>query len=762
MPKRFIHIAIILFCAVTILPAQNPYLPGNLSGGTGVPGTKTRSPLNSMERAANNLPGATILTDTFGNQRFSRFVYISDTCLASAPPATGNTDNLNSFIKICGSDSTYYIDWTGGAVFTGGGSGAQNWYTVDDTTTDATRTAYILQNAQWVGVDPTGYIDMKMGDVVYGEMYLDATEASLYYLDLGGNEWVKINTNGISIKTSSSASRAVDITTDTINWGGSFDPTNLRINYVSDATYMYADSLKVVGLGQFPSFPSLVYDGTEKGFLYNPSSGGLTLINGNGTNGSHGYVNVGSSSVYNLATYVDAFYNYTDNGISVSSAQIDNNIAEQNSGSYYNQYASVDTGNVKWTTRVNDKVDFGDTVAIFQAYQTNDAGRNLQYSAMGLGDLGGMNKIVSSAYIGRAPLSSNDALINSNRIAFGVQQNAPGATGGTFDWLKIDLYDYDTTRNAIQFYNDRYRWKNGQPSPTSADTSFHYWAGNGAGGTTPGFMTLDDVCNHCAGSVVNWYNSNGTTTDNTRIATVTETATWFSTDGQADGVYPFRFELEDGAPNEPEMMVWKFPTDSLTLSQSDQEIIFHSTNSLLNRADSYYAEWADSMLLQRNGNLSWKLGADNRITQNTEASGAGTVQTVPATASITGVSQTELFLDGSSHLLVMPTNSISNFQIHVSAICSNAGNGVGLSTGESYAGWFVGGIKRIVNTTALVGSVQTTATAQADTGMSTSVVTIDADDTDDSLRIRFTPPSTAGTTSTFKVIATVTLTQTSY
>jgi hypothetical protein len=46
--------------------------------------------------------------------------------------------------------------------------------------------------------------------------------------------------------------------------------------------------------------------------------------------------------------------------------------------------------------------------------------------------------------------------------------------------------------------------------------------------------------------------------------------------------------------------------------------------------------------------------------------------------------------------------------------------------------------------------------------MSTNVVTITADDTNEALRVQYTPPTTAGTTSTFRVVATIQLTQIKY
>lgn len=71
-------------------------------------------------------------------------------------------------------------------------------------------------------------------------------------------------------------------------------------------------------------------------------------------------------------------------------------------------------------------------------------------------------------------------------------------------------------------------------------------------------------------------------------------------------------------------------------------------------------------------------------------------------------------------------------------------------------------IKRIGTSTALVSTVQEIGTTNSDTNMATAVFTIDANDTNESLRIQFTPPSTAGSTSTFRVNASFIGTQIRY
>jgi hypothetical protein len=129
---------------------------------------------------------------------------------------------------------------------------------------------------------------------------------------------------------------------------------------------------------------------------------------------------------------------------------------------------------------------------------------------------------------------------------------------------------------------------------------------------------------------------------------------------------------------------------------------------------------------------------------------------------ITGTGIAELFLDNSGERATLVANRLWNVNLQVSAICSTVGNGVGITLGDSFVGVYQVGIKRLVNTTTLVGTVQNVITAQSDTGMSTSTVTITADDTNESLKVEFTPPTTAGSTTVIRVVVTATATVAGY
>lgn len=121
---------------------------------------------------------------------------------------------------------------------------------------------------------------------------------------------------------------------------------------------------------------------------------------------------------------------------------------------------------------------------------------------------------------------------------------------------------------------------------------------------------------------------------------------------------------------------------------------------------------------------------------------------------ITGTVQTELFLDGASIAAILPgTNSVWNGIIDVTSICTVTGDGTTV-VGHVAATSYKVTIKRIGTTTSLVGGVQEIGITNADASMSTAAFAIDNNDTNESLRVRFTPPATAGSTTVIRTIAT--------
>lgn len=96
-----------------VLPSFGQYYQENVNGASGVPGTRSRSPLNSLGRA----PGAgyTVVTDANGNLRIADFPNIQTSAIAYVPTATGNTSNRSEYVTDP-NGNRWYIDWLGNAM----------------------------------------------------------------------------------------------------------------------------------------------------------------------------------------------------------------------------------------------------------------------------------------------------------------------------------------------------------------------------------------------------------------------------------------------------------------------------------------------------------------------------------------------------------------------------------------------------------------------------------------------------------------------
>jgi hypothetical protein len=130
--------------------------------------------------------------------------------------------------------------------------------------------------------------------------------------------------------------------------------------------------------------------------------------------------------------------------------------------------------------------------------------------------------------------------------------------------------------------------------------------------------------------------------------------------------------------------------------------------------------------------------------------------------SVTGQAQDELFLNGSTARASLNGNRAWNAYVQCTAIISDAGNGTA-AIGSVLVQSFELGIKRISSSTSLIDTVDTTLN-KADAGMSGATFTVDADDTStsESLRIRFTPATNAGSTTVTRCHCAVNLSEVAY
>lgn len=109
--------------------------------------------------------------------------------------------------------------------------------------------------------------------------------------------------------------------------------------------------------------------------------------------------------------------------------------------------------------------------------------------------------------------------------------------------------------------------------------------------------------------------------------------------------------------------------------------------------------------------------------------------------------------DSQNRGLGVPLDSCMVFEIRVASTVVVPGAG-GLSVGDSYSEVLIGAIKNVGGTTSIVGAV-TSLGSFVDTDMATLVLGVTANDTDDTLQIEITPPSTADADTVIVASATV-------
>lgn len=279
---RKLFLLVLLACVA--LTAQAQYIQGSLNGGPPAPGPKYRSNLNTLERTV-NLAGATILTDTFGNQRFALYVHIEDTCINYTPLPTGNTNNLSAFVERCGTDSLWYIDWTGASVFIGDRSGGaaascdQDWLTISTDTCPTSiddsiyHQKYASVGARYVWPGATFLVNDSSGVngclmVIQGER-----QNKLAFYDILNERWTMLHGNNTDMSvyvpqdgafTVTTASGTPDAATADIAHFqvNTLDSTvtlnqypNTRTDTQTVANFLYTDDMGTVRSQSVDSFP---------------------------------------------------------------------------------------------------------------------------------------------------------------------------------------------------------------------------------------------------------------------------------------------------------------------------------------------------------------------------------------------------------------------------------------------------------------------------------------------------------------------------
>lgn len=449
----------------------------------------------------------------------------------------------------------------------------------DLTTDDNERTLTLLDDFNIIGDGSTPDFYVEMGSVAGGR--LNIRDSSLIYsVDVGGTN--KLTAGGSGVHISTGTSDQVTINTDKINLKDA-SGTVLDLELLDD-TRMKVDSTNEFAIGRWPDFPG--------GFEYiGYNRYGLEIADN--TSGGKRTTIAGMAYSRTSASYITADRNsYQFNVKSLLSS----GTAQMNTGatptSFYNYithpldvYDNVEYGfRNSWSGVPKDKTSYG------YMFHGGDVTQSAPYDTASLSMWIGIPQITDTTSSAKSTLGTKAV---SKVRGWGVQslfhRAASQYAEHPFNWIKISTGSVaaDTLLNGIQFYNNKYQFINSTPSPTVGDTSIMGWVGTGSV-TTPIWLLKSQFG---GGSGTNIYNSNGTTTANTRTATILESIRFVGT-ADIGQQYPFQVH---STGNEPPIQLWKGNTDSVWIYQSDVEYHYGSSTVLQIESSEYLILAADSI-----------------------------------------------------------------------------------------------------------------------------------------------------------------------
>lgn len=482
-----------------------------------------------------------------------------------------------------------------------------NIYTDDGTTDEAERTVTLLDDINFIGASGTADFYVEAG-ATGGRLDVSVDSSRLYFTDGSGTNAVSSSATTVMLKTG--AADQVTILTDKINL---VDVSGTTLDFeVKDDTRFKVDSLEDFAIGRWPNFPD-AFEYLEKnryGLLIsdNTSSGKKTTIAG------MAYDRTSSSYI----TSDRGSYQFnTSNYLASGTAEM---VTGATPPSFYNYnthplepYDNIEMGfRNQWVGIPKDKTQYA------YLYQGGDRTASAPFDTAAITMWIGIPQITDTTATAKSTLGTKAV---SKVRGWGVQslfhRTSTQQIEHPFNWIKISTGSVaaDTLVDGINFYG-RYAFENSAPSVTSGDTSLMAWVGTGSA-TTPMWMLKSQFGS--GGS--NIYNSNGTTTANTRTATILESIRFVGT-ADIGQQYPFQVH---STGNEPPIQLWKGNTDSVYLYQSDVEYHYGSSTVFQIESSEYLILSADSI---QASTLSTKTKIQNIV----GISNSGTLQQIEGTS----------------------------------------------------------------------------------------------------------------------------------
>ena len=234
------------------------------------------------------------------------------------------------------------------------------------------------------------------------------------------------------------------------------------------------------------------------------------------------------------------------------------------------------------------------------------------------------------------------------------------------------------------------------------------------------------------------------------------------------------YSAEDAATK---MLQLVAPTDSLIVISQDQSIVLEykgppsdGTSLTISSNQKFTVDATTGTVIKGDGTELSVVGETilgsgaAAPLVNQIAHGSGSITTTGDAQSsevilrrtITGTSATELFLDGASIQAILPaTNRIWTGTAKCSGSVTDVGNGATIVVGDTHARYQTFTVKRVGSSTTLMTAATGLTDTWTDTNMAGAAFTLTADNTTEALKITFTPPTLAGSTTVCKAVCTV-------
>ncbi len=331
------------------------------------------------------------------------------------------------------------------------------------------------------------------------ELRVDTSASALYWWDRDALTWMRFRP-GVDVITGSSAPAYTPrdnqslfaVNADSELWyydgaawvapfAGALNLGNSDLIQDDPERLFSADSTQVFAMGQFPLFPSMNFDGTEKGYYSNPEGDGIVIINGDGVTGGISYLN--------------AFYSgsgqFLEYGTSIPS--VGQVFSEENTQSAFSKFLK---------TASNNDSEFGANEFTIKQDDSDESFFRFYTIA----------KDTNTSLM----LNFGTGVPEMSSPAFSISTNE------NFFWQITDLFN-DTTGHNFSLYNRKYKFPNKYPNQTTAisDSTFLIaWKRNGTGpyDYTPIFVSKPMLGSGGSGGI---YGGSGGVADGT-VATLVD------------------------------------------------------------------------------------------------------------------------------------------------------------------------------------------------------------------------------------------------